>query len=41
MKPQALQLAQRDPVLRVALVSQHFTVTSDTKDGVSYFFLAL
>lgn len=41
MKPQAVQLARGDPVLAAVLVSQHFTVTSDTKDGVSYFFLAL
>ena len=38
MKPQALQLAQGDPVLGVVLVSQHFTVMSDSKDSVSYFF---
>ena len=38
MKPQALQLAQGDPVLGVVLVSQHFTVTSDSKDSVSYFY---
>ena len=41
MKPQALQLAEGDPVLGVVLVSQNFTVTSDSKDSVSYFFLAL
>lgn len=39
MKLHAVQLAQGDPGLGVVLVSQHLTVTPNTRDGMSYFSL--
>lgn len=39
MKLHVVQLTQRDPGLRVVVVSQHLIVTPDTSNNVNYFSL--